>query len=79
MARYDIYGPSVQIANKMESLGEKGFVVVSQSTRNLVSEGKNQRFRFERHENVQFGKGAHEWRLDSYKVKELDQKICPKN
>jgi hypothetical protein len=34
--RYDIYGINVQIANKMESNGEKGFVTVSEITKELL-------------------------------------------
>ena len=36
IVRYDIFGPDVLIANKMESNGEQGFVVVSDATRKLV-------------------------------------------
>lgn len=32
IVRYDIYGPDVLIANKMESNGEKGRVMISEST-----------------------------------------------
>ena len=36
IVRYDIYGPDVLIANKMESNGEKGKVLISQFTFSLI-------------------------------------------
>ncbi len=42
LVRYDIYGADVQIANKMESNGLEGNIMVSDSTRSLL----------ERHENL---------------------------
>jgi class 3 adenylate cyclase len=38
IVRYDIYGNDVLIANKMESNGEKGKVMISENTYELVSE-----------------------------------------
>lgn len=36
IVRYDIYGPDVLIANKMESNGKKGFIQVSKETKELL-------------------------------------------
>jgi class 3 adenylate cyclase len=36
VVRYDIYGPDVLIANKMESFGKAGSVSVSEKTKNLM-------------------------------------------
>lgn len=33
IVRYDIYGPDVLIANKMESEGSTGFINISESTK----------------------------------------------
>jgi len=38
IVRYDTYGPDVMIANKMESNGESGRVMVSESTMQLLTE-----------------------------------------
>jgi hypothetical protein len=34
--RYDIYGKDVSIANKMESNGEEGHIMVSETTKSMV-------------------------------------------
>jgi class 3 adenylate cyclase len=36
VVRYDIYGTDVMIANKIESNGEKGFVCVSETTKQII-------------------------------------------
>lgn len=36
IVRYDIYGTDVMIANKMESNGEPGCIMVSEVTKNLL-------------------------------------------
>ena len=36
IVRYDIYGPDVLIANKMESNGERGKVMISEFTYKLI-------------------------------------------
>lgn len=38
IVRYDIYGPDVLIANKMESNGQKGYVQVSEDTKVLLEQ-----------------------------------------
>jgi class 3 adenylate cyclase len=35
--RYDIYGPNVVIANKMESSGEPGRILISEDTQKILS------------------------------------------
>ncbi|CAD8100728.1 unnamed protein product [Paramecium sonneborni] len=47
IVRYDIYGPDVLIANKMESNGMKGFVQVSQQTKKYLEEDYSHLFKFE--------------------------------
>ena len=52
--RYDIYGRDVLIANKMESNGVSGGVVVSQTTKELLEkDNKNQEFGFEKIKEVE--------------------------
>lgn len=38
IVRYDIYGRDVVIANKMESSGEQGRILVSSTTRKLLEQ-----------------------------------------
>jgi class 3 adenylate cyclase len=38
IVRYDIYGPDVLIANKMESNGEKGRIMISEETLKLIND-----------------------------------------
>jgi class 3 adenylate cyclase len=52
VVRYDIYGPDVLIANKMESGGESGRVNVSDKTRGVM-EGGNERFVFEFNKEIE--------------------------
>lgn len=47
IVRYDIYGPDVLIANKMESNGVKGFVHVSEETKKLLEKDYDDIFNFE--------------------------------
>lgn len=47
IVRYDIYGPDVDIANKMESTGAKGRLHVSEETKQLIQQGNPGRFDFE--------------------------------
>lgn len=44
IVRYDIYGPDVLVANKMESCGEAGKINVSEATKNMVSGKGNYQF-----------------------------------
>ncbi|KAL4445014.1 hypothetical protein ABPG74_018742 [Tetrahymena malaccensis] len=53
VVRYDIYGPDVVIANKMESNGESGRVMISEATYNLVHESSTGVYEFEREQEVQ--------------------------
>lgn len=54
IVRYDIYGRDVLIANKMESNGLPGCVVVSQTTKDLLEkDNKNQEFSFEKIKEVE--------------------------
>lgn len=45
--RFDIYGPDVLIANKMESGGEPGYICVSQSTKDLLESLETTNYSFE--------------------------------
>ncbi|KAL4483603.1 hypothetical protein ABPG72_006669 [Tetrahymena utriculariae] len=47
VVRYDIYGPDVVIANKMESNGESGRVMISETTYNLVNDICQGEYEFE--------------------------------
>ncbi|KAL4438452.1 hypothetical protein ABPG74_009491 [Tetrahymena malaccensis] len=46
IVRYDIYGPDVMIANKMESNGQQGKVMVSKATMNLLYDHYGSRYTF---------------------------------
>ncbi|CAD8118773.1 unnamed protein product [Paramecium sonneborni] len=52
IVRYDIYGPDVLIANKMESNGLKGFVHVSQETKTFLEQDYDDLFNFELHTKI---------------------------
>ncbi|CAD8157712.1 unnamed protein product [Paramecium octaurelia] len=54
LVRYDIYGPDVLIANKMESKGAKGFVQVSQETKDIIEREFPDLFRFEYKQSIEF-------------------------
>ncbi|CAD8110446.1 unnamed protein product [Paramecium primaurelia] len=54
LVRYDIYGPDVLIANKMESKGAKGFVQVSQETKDIIEKEFPDLFRFEYKQSIEF-------------------------
>jgi class 3 adenylate cyclase len=45
--RYDIYGADVSIANKMESNGVEGNVMVSEATKLVMERDKSLPYRFE--------------------------------
>lgn len=46
IVRYDIYGPNVLIANKMESNGERGRVMISETTYKIIKESFPNSFNF---------------------------------
>ena len=46
IVRYDIYGPDVLIANKMESGGEAGKVNVSDVTRKMLEETRSDAYKY---------------------------------
>lgn len=54
IVRYDIYGKDVLIANKMESNGLMGNVMVSESTKNLLEKDDKYPFIFKKHKDVEF-------------------------
>lgn len=51
--RYDIYGKDVLIANKMESNGVEGNIMVSETTKKLLEKDENLSFRFALHKAVE--------------------------
>ena len=53
IVRYDIYGPDVSIANKMESEGVKGYINVSERTRFWLEKAAPGAYRFEPHTTVE--------------------------
>ncbi|CAD8124090.1 unnamed protein product [Paramecium sonneborni] len=52
IVRYDIYGPDVLIANKMESNGKKGQVHVSAATKQLLQQDYEDKYSFTYHTKV---------------------------
>ena len=53
IVRYDIYGRDVLIANKMESNGVEGNIMVSEVTKKLLEKEENQQFRFKKVKEVE--------------------------
>ena len=54
IVRYDIYGPDVLIANKMESKGQKGRIHISAETRDLLEDHFPSEFVFQYNGNFDF-------------------------
>ena len=52
IVRYDIYGQDVLIANKMESGGLEGNIMVSETTKSLLEKSYPGEFRYELHKEV---------------------------
>ena len=50
--RFDIYGPDVLIANKMESGGTPGKICVSQSTKDLLEKLETTNYTFEENKTI---------------------------
>ena len=46
IVRYDIYGRDVLIANKMESNGKAGNVMISETTKNILMREQKQEWNF---------------------------------
>ena len=68
LVRYDIFGPDVLIANKMESRGEAGSVIISASTHSLLkrSQWSDETLAMEEYDDIEIdviGKS-----IKSYKV-----------
>ena len=70
IVRYDIYGKDVLIANKMESNGELGHVVVSSATKNLIEVRYKNMFRFSFYKDVVIN--SNEETIQAFKVFERD-------
>ncbi|CAD8053542.1 unnamed protein product [Paramecium primaurelia] len=71
IVRYDIYGPDVLIANKMESNGVKGYVQVSQQTKKYLEEDYANLFKFEL--NVTLELKAIGRQIEGYLVKRQEE------
>ena len=72
--QYDIWGDTVNTANRVEEGGKAGKVNVSQSTYNLIQENPN--FTFESRGKIEVkGKGE----LDMYFVEQLKEDAAPTN
>jgi class 3 adenylate cyclase len=69
IVRYDIFGSDVLIANKMESNGEQGRVVISEDTKKILINQKK-KFKFEKHVTVKANSINREIR--SYKVSQKE-------
>lgn len=52
IVRYDIYGPDVDIANKMESGGQAGRINVSEITKSILEKECPNRFKFEYNKDI---------------------------
>ena len=70
IVRYDIYGPNVLIANKMESNGEKGRIMISDETFRLIYENYGERYMFEEREKMVEIKSVRDFQIKAYFVME---------
>ena len=52
IVRFDIYGPDVLIANKMESGGQPGQICVSRNTKELLESLETSNYTFEDHKHI---------------------------
>ena len=52
IVRYDVYGKDVYIANKMESNGMPGRVLISEKTKNIVSSKVSEDYTFEQNQEI---------------------------
>ena len=52
IVRYDIYGPDVLIANKMESEGSTGFINISESTKQILESKFDFAYYFEKNKDI---------------------------
>ncbi|CAD8178685.1 unnamed protein product [Paramecium octaurelia] len=71
IVRYDIYGPDVLIANKMESNGVKGNVQVSQSTKKYLEELYPDLYTFELNVNLELKAIGRQ--IEGYLVKKYEE------
>ncbi|CAD8202278.1 unnamed protein product [Paramecium pentaurelia] len=75
IVRYDIYGPDVLIANKMESNGVKGFVHVSQETKAYLEQDYDDLFNFELHKTIDLK--TIQRQIEGFLVHKLEQDHFP--
>lgn len=70
--RYDIYGRDVMIANKMESNGKAGRIMVSETTKNLLERNSNPdlEYEFEFHKEVDVSNAHQKQIIKGYLVKD---------
>ena len=54
VVRYDVYGRDVMIANKMESSGEPGRVMISESTKEFLEKDEEGQFHIEKAKSIEF-------------------------
>ena len=74
IVRYDIYGPDVMVANKMESEGEPGRVHISEVTKTRLELFNKKQFAFERNKHVEISlmkKEVITISIDTYFVKTI--------
>lgn len=70
IVRYDIYGRDVLIANKMESNGVPGRVMVSETTKNILERDPTNNYIFDFHKQVDFSLAQVNMSIKGYLVNE---------
>lgn len=71
LVRFDLYGPDLVIANKMESGGVEGQINISERTKNLLEELETVNYTFEEHKKIYIKSTDEE--IQSYLVRYVDQ------
>lgn len=70
IVRFDLYGPDLVIANKMESGGQEGQINISERTKNLLEELETINYTFE--ENKKIWIKSMDSEINSYFVRYAD-------
>lgn len=71
LVRFDLYGPDIVIANKMESGGEEGHINISERTKTLLEELETMNYTFEENKKIYIKSTDSE--IQSYFVRYAEQ------
>ena len=76
IVRYDIYGKDVVIANKMESNGVEGNIMVSEATKIMLEKDKESKFTFEYLKTVEI---KNEKPINAYLILSTEEEMKEEN